>query len=91
MIRLSLASGSGVSLRLTDQGLDKFARQPYDALIFGLNARRRLQHEPRDVDDQAERENERQKHVEPGAQREFLPHGTRPCRRPRKFAAHKER
>ena len=52
MILVSLASGSGVSFRSDDQCFDKFARQPDDALIFGLNARRRLQHKPRDIDGQ---------------------------------------
>ena len=51
-----------------DQRFDEFARQPDDALIFGLNARRGLQHQPCDIDGETERENERQHGVEPGTQ-----------------------
>ena len=57
--------------RLVQSGndrFDEFARQPDDALIFGLNTGRGLQHQPRDVDGQTEREDERQKQVDPGAQ-----------------------
>jgi hypothetical protein len=38
-------------------------------LVFGLDTRSGLQHKPRDIDGEAERENKRQKHIEPGAQR----------------------
>jgi hypothetical protein len=36
-------------------------------LIFGLNARRRLQYKPSDIDGQTEHEDQRQQQVEPGA------------------------
>ena len=49
--------------------LDEFARQPDDALIFRLNARRGLEDKPRDVDGEAERQNQRQKQVDPRAKR----------------------
>jgi hypothetical protein len=50
-----------------DQRFDKFTGQSDDALIFGLNARSGLQRKPRDIDGKTEHEDERQKHVEPGA------------------------
>ena len=52
-----------------DQCFDEFPGQSYHALIFGLNTRSGLQHQPRDIDGQAQHENERQKRVETGAQR----------------------
>ena len=51
-----------------DQRFDEFARQPDDALIFGLNARTGLKDQPCDIDGETERENERQDGIEPGAQ-----------------------
>jgi hypothetical protein len=36
-------------------------------LIFGLNTRPGLQDEPRNIDSQAERQDEREKQVDPGA------------------------
>ena len=51
-----------------DQRFDEFARQPDDALIFGLDARRGLKDKPCDIDGETQRENERQDGVEPGAQ-----------------------
>ena len=55
--------------------INEFTRQPYDALIFGLNAGPGLEHKPRNVDGQTEREDEREQQVDPGAQGKFLPHG----------------
>ena len=69
MIRLSLASGSGGFIQTHDQCFDEFSGQSYDALIFSLNTRSSLQHKPCDIDGQAQHENQRQKRVEPGAQR----------------------
>ena len=51
-----------------DDGLDEFARQPDHALVFGLDPRRRLDHQPRDIDGETERQDERQQQVDPGAQ-----------------------
>ena len=50
----------GRLVQASDHGLDEFARQPRDALIFGLDARRGLQREPRHVDGEAQRQNQRQ-------------------------------
>ena len=61
-----------------NHGLDEFTRQPYDALIFGLNARPGFQNQPRDIDGEAKREDERDKQIDPGAEGEFLPHGVCP-------------
>jgi hypothetical protein len=47
--------------------IDEFTRQPYDALIFGLDARPGLEHESRNIDGQTEREDEREQQVDPGA------------------------
>ena len=69
MIWLSLASGSGSFIQANDQCFDEFSSQPYDALILSLNTRPGLQHEPCDIDGQAQYENERQKRDEAGAQR----------------------
>ena len=54
--------------------IDEFTRQPYDALIFGLNAGPGLEHQPRNIDGQTEREDKREQQVDPGAQGKFLPH-----------------
>ena len=58
--------------------IDEFTRQPYDALIFGLDARSGLEHKPRNIDGQTEREDEREQQVDPGAQGKFLPHSLCP-------------
>ena len=55
--------------------IDEFARQPHDALIFGLDARPGLEHQPRNIDGQTEREDEREQQVDPGTQGKLLPHG----------------
>ncbi len=52
----------------SDQGLDKFARQPYHALIFGSYARCGVHHEPGHVGGQTEHEDQRQKDAQPGTQ-----------------------
>jgi hypothetical protein len=54
-------------VQTSDQRRNEFPRQPYDALIFGLNTRPGLQDEPRNIDSQAERQDEREKQVDPGA------------------------
>ena len=51
-----------------DDRFDKLARQPDNTLIFGLDTRRRLDHQPRDVDGQTERKDECQKKINPSAQ-----------------------
>jgi hypothetical protein len=43
-------------------------------LIFGLNARSGLEHKPRNINRQTEREDEREQQVDPGAQGKLLPH-----------------
>ena len=58
--------------------IDEFTRQPYDALIFGLNTGSGLEHKPRNVDGQTEHEDEREQQVDPGAQGKLLPHGVCP-------------
>ena len=50
-----------------DDGLDEFTRQPYHALILGLHTRRGLKHQPGDIDGQTEREDQREKQIDPGA------------------------
>ena len=60
----SAGIGIGRLVQAGDDRLDEFARQPYDALIFGLNARTGLQHQPRDVDGEPERENQRQQQID---------------------------
>ena len=58
--------------RLVQAGNDRlheFARQPYDTLIFGPHAGRRLYHQPRDIDGQTERQAQRQQQIDPGTQR----------------------
>ena len=54
--------------------INEFARQPDDALIFGLNAGPGLEQKPRNIDGQTERQDEREQQVDPGTQGEFLPH-----------------
>ena len=48
--------------------INEFTRQPYDALIFGLNTGSGLEHQPRNIDGQTERKDEREQQVDPGAQ-----------------------
>ena len=45
--------GIGRLVQSGDNGLDELAREPRDALIFGLHARGGLQHQPRHVDREA--------------------------------------
>src|SRR5713226_2002848 len=66
---IKLRVGVWCFIETDDQGFYEFARQPDDALIFRLDARRGLQHKPCDVDRQSKRQNERQKRVEAGTQR----------------------
>jgi hypothetical protein len=47
-------------------------------LIFGLDTGPGLEHKPRDIDGQTERQDEREQQVDPGAQGKFLPHGLCP-------------
>jgi hypothetical protein len=55
--------------------IDELTRQPYDALIFGLDARTSLEHQSRNIGGQTKREDEREQQVDPGAQGKLLPHG----------------
>ena len=49
-----------------NDGVDEFTRQSDHALILGLNARSGLEHKPRNIDGQAEREDKREQQVDPG-------------------------
>ena len=60
--------GIGRLVQSGNDRFDEFARQPYDALILGLNARSSLQDKPRDIDREPDREDERQQQIDPGAQ-----------------------
>ena len=51
-----------------NDGLDELAGQPRDALIFSTDTGSGLIDEPRDVDGQTKRENERKEQIDPGAQ-----------------------
>ena len=48
--------------------LDELAREPRDTLIFRLHARCRLQHEPRHIDGETERQDQRQKQIDASTQ-----------------------
>ena len=58
----------GRFVQIGDDHFDELARQPYDALILGLNARPRLDDEPRNIDEKTERQYQREQHIDPGAQ-----------------------
>src|SRR6185437_14224687 len=57
-----------------DNGLDKLAREPRDALILGLDAGGGLQHEPCDVDGETKRKHQSQEQIDAGPQGKSMPH-----------------
>ena len=72
--------------RLVESGhdrLDEFARQPDHALVLRLDPGPGLDDEPRNVDAEAERKDQRQQEIDPPAQGKVLPH--RLCPRPRRI------
>ena len=70
--------GIGRLVEARDDGLDEFARQPRDALIFGLHARRGLQHQPRHVDGETQCQHQREQQVDAPTQGQSLPHDVFP-------------
>ena len=78
---LQLGLGVRAALQIGNRGIDELACKANDAVVFRLNPRPGFQHQPADIDGEAQHEHQREQQVQAHPQGSLLPHPLVPVRR----------